>query len=168
MNVNSCVNQEIKREFVYREVYACITDMAEHLFDYDGEKYAAYDEFENYGVENRCPHCREIVEEDYDDLESEEEIAEGAWVSTATFHRCPHCNEDIDWFDEEWPEIYEYWLVSPWLGEKLKAHDQIVLERHGAWVWGRQCSGQAILLDGVISRICKELGMLKEDEEASA
>lgn len=50
-------------------------------------------------------------------------------------------------------EIYEYWLVSPYLGEKLRENGEAVLERYGAWVWGRTCTGQTISLDGVMRKI---------------
>lgn len=159
MNVNSVKNQQIKHDFVYREVYACISDMAEYLFDYDGDGYASFDEFENYEPTLRCPHCGNEVEEKCEASDSEEE--------TSMFY-CSYCDRDIDPcdVDEEYPEIYEYWLVSPWLGAKLKDHGEVVLERYGAWVWGRQCTGQAILLDGVISRICEGIGLLEDEEEA--
>ena len=61
-------------------------------------------------------------------------------------------------FDQE---ILEYWIVSPWLGEKLREKGEPVLERWGGWIWGRTCSGQAILLDNVISEICYEMEILE-------
>ena len=65
--------------------------------------------------------------------------------------------------DFEYLEPYEFWIVSPWLGRKLKEYGEIVsFDFFGFTIWGRCSSGQAILLDGVISRICEELEMLED------
>jgi len=116
-NFNSSKNQAIKKQFVEREVYACISDMAEYLFSYDGDKYADWDEWENIGA---------IHEE-----------------------------------EPETKEILEFWIVSPWLGEKLMEKGEAVLKRWGGWIWGRTCTGQAISLDGVISEICYDIEILE-------
>lgn len=45
--------------------------------------------------------------------------------------------------DEEPPEIFEYWLVSPWFGEGMKMYAQepaMELEP-GIWIWGRTETG---------------------------
>jgi hypothetical protein len=67
------------------------------------------------------------------------------------------CNEfDVDYYD--YPrEVYEYWLVSDWMGRYLKDRGYLVVDWMGLTVWGRQTTGQAILLDGVIRNICGEL-----------
>jgi len=50
-------------------------------------------------------------------------------------------------------EIYEWWVVDSWLLDKLEAAGEPVLRTDfGDW-WGRTCTGQAILLDGVIVKI---------------
>jgi len=62
-------------------------------------------------------------------------------------------------FKETWEdqEIYEWWVVSDWLREKLRDKGQAILENdYGAW-WGRRTTGQAIKMDGVIREIAKEL-----------
>ncbi len=55
------------------------------------------------------------------------------------------------------PEIYEYWLVTPWLGEKLKECGEFVASFYGLVIWGRQTTGQLIYADGVIGRITKQI-----------
>lgn len=50
-------------------------------------------------------------------------------------------------------EIYEWWVCSDWLIEKLKVLGEPILSNdYGDW-WGRCCTGQAIKLDSVIDRI---------------
>lgn len=183
---DSIVNQNIKQEFVRREVYACISDMSEFLFDYEGEKYATWDEWENL-YESVCPECgcEEDAEEiDLDEIEilkaedgeficpicenehGTEEDARDCCSSSSTFMQCNSCGHIYkkDEAKERPCEIFEYWLVSDRLGEKLRVQGQPVLQRREVWIWGRCCSGQAILLDYVISKICYEMGILEGQE----
>src|SRR5271168_3073362 len=55
-------------------------------------------------------------------------------------------------------EIYEHWIVSDWLAGRLEDLGEVI-ERdfYGLTLWGRACTGQAILLDGVICSIYDEL-----------
>ena len=55
-------------------------------------------------------------------------------------------------------EIFEWWAVSDWLAAKLIEVGECVIE--GNSIWGRSTTGQAILLDGVITRICADMGIL--------
>ena len=57
----------------------------------------------------------------------------------------------------EYPEIYEFWAVSEWLGDKLKEKGEVTFEMLDFMVWGRQTTGQAIKLDEVIQEIAEEL-----------
>lgn len=54
-------------------------------------------------------------------------------------------------------EIYEWWIVSPWLGKKLLFEGEPIIDNnYGLW-WGRSTTGQAISLDYVIQRIYDDL-----------
>ena len=55
------------------------------------------------------------------------------------------------------PEVFEYWIITPWLGEKLKAHGELVTDFFNQVIWGRQTSGQLIHEDAVIGSIATEL-----------
>lgn len=161
---NSSKNLAIKDHFVQREVIACISDMAEYLFGY-GDKYADWDEWENLYV-TRCPECGEIVveweevdENDVVHIESDDVANEYMGYGV----KCPHCGAIHEEEPEAEPqEIYEYWIVTPWLGEKLMDKGEPILKRSGGWIWGRTCTGQAILLDWVIHSICSDLGLLED------
>jgi hypothetical protein len=54
-------------------------------------------------------------------------------------------------------EIFEWWLVSNWLYERLRAAGEPVIDSDYGYLWGRTCTGQAIALDSVIERIYDEL-----------
>ncbi len=54
-------------------------------------------------------------------------------------------------------EVFEYWAVTSWFGEKLKAHGELVADFFGLVIWGRQTTGQAIYADAVIDDITREL-----------
>ena len=157
-NPDSDINQRIKQKLVNREVMACVSDMVEHLFDYEGEKMASWDEWDNLYIPV-CPECGEHVwESEQDQLELSEDEAklfgDNAW-------KCPYCGhvQEVE-PDTEPQEIYEYWLVTEWLGEKLRKHGEPVFERWGGWIWGRCCTGQAIMLDYVISEIAYGMEIL--------
>lgn len=63
---------------------------------------------------------------------------------------------------EETKEIFEWWIVSDWMAEKLKEENEPILETdYGTW-WGRTCFGQAVDMDDVIRRIAQKYFMRKE------
>lgn len=151
MNHNSSKNQEIKRKFVEREVYCCVSGMVEYILSKgyeDREAPFTMDDVENLYLP-KCPNCG-----DFDSIE-EIENEEGE-----TAYKCSYCNEELEEEPETEPqEVFEWWICSDWLIKKLAAHGEPVLIDEG--IWGRTGTGQAILLDGVISRICEELEILE-------
>ena len=54
-------------------------------------------------------------------------------------------------------ETLEYWAVSPFLGEQLQKRGEPVAKIKGTTIWGRQCSGQAVWLDGVMGEVMEHL-----------
>jgi len=74
-----------------------------------------------------------------------------------------YCEDLSGLFGEEdaegnMPEVFEYWLVTPWLAEKLKEQGELVVEDfYNLVIWGRQTTGQVIYADGVIGRIVKKI-----------
>lgn len=63
--------------------------------------------------------------------------------------------------EEEQQEIYEWWIVSEFLHRKLKEYNEPILEWGNNYYWGRTTTGQAILLDSVISSIAEEMEILE-------
>lgn len=54
-------------------------------------------------------------------------------------------------------EVYEHWIVSGWLADRLGERGEVVGEWCGLTIWGRCTTGQAISMDGVICSIYDEL-----------
>ena len=51
-------------------------------------------------------------------------------------------------------EALEHWIVSDWLADKLAERGEMISKDiYGLTIWGRVCTGQAILLDDVICQI---------------
>jgi hypothetical protein len=54
-------------------------------------------------------------------------------------------------------EVYEHWVVSNWLADKLRAKGEIVEDYLGLTIWGRTTTGQRISLDSVIQEIVDDV-----------
>jgi len=57
----------------------------------------------------------------------------------------------------EYPEIFEFWAVSEWLGKKLEKKGEVVFKMLDFIVWGRQTTGQALYMDGIIEEIARNM-----------
>lgn len=66
------------------------------------------------------------------------------------------CEEnDIEPYDRE---VFEHWIVSDWLAEKLAAKgEKVDTDFVGMTVWARTTTGQAISIDAVIAEIVADL-----------
>ncbi len=56
---------------------------------------------------------------------------------------------------DEWWNVMEWWLVTPYLAELLKGEGEVIIGEHDCYWWGRQTSGQAIYMDAVMTYICE-------------
>ena len=107
-----------------------------------------------------CLGCSEA----FGELEPGEEPADYEEVRAHKCDWCGHIVEDKFDLHTKPQEVYEWWIVSNWMMEKLRARGEVVIPHLN--IWGRTCTGQAILLDGVVSRICKEMGILDGQEHS--
>lgn len=122
--------------FVANNVHCCLSGICAELAKHDEELHTElYDHYETFEADGdgTCTGCGKEDEPLNIDLVCEQ---------------C--CNDPV--------EIYEHWAVDPWFGRKLAAHGELVTNVFGVTVWGRQTTGQAIWLDGVIGEIYNELG----------
>ena len=105
-----------------------------------------------------CSGCTEV----FGEMESDEEPATYEIIEIHKCDECGHYVEDTSKLDTKPQEVYEWWIVSNWMMEKLKARGNVVIPHMN--IWGRTCTGQAIKLDGIISTICHEMGILDGPE----
>ena len=133
--------EEAIEAFVAREVYACQSGLIEEAFKKD---LFSVDEVENLYrpfdgkllAPNICIRCNDS----FGCLDSET-------------GECESCFED----NKHPQEIFEWWLVSPWLGRKMLIEGQPVIDNgYGVW-WGRTATGQAISADYIIQEIYDDL-----------
>ena len=83
------------------------------------------------------------------DVFDTEEAAQ-AWVDNLP-------EEEKGWtIEEHTDDIFEHWIVTPWLKDKLREKGQLVEDIHGVDVWARCGTGQAIHLDHYICEIYRE------------
>lgn len=91
-----------------------------------------------------------------------EEPADGWWYNAADpsgdWYDAPEAAASNGEFDPyEW-EVFEHWIVSDWLADKLAAKgEKVDKDFAGMVVWARTTSGQGIASDSVIGAICAEL-----------
>jgi len=185
IDLNSVENQRIKGKFVSREVKACFSyemdeilragEMLEQtgsnklLLDYEDIENLYYFPWEDVIYD---------ILEDFDGRA--EEYLEYA-NNPDTFNRKCQSKGDFEVFlksldsdelrelaeefdiecDELPQEIFEWWIISEFLYRKLKEKGEPVLEWGNNYYWGRTTTGQAILLDRVISEICFDMGILE-------
>ena len=106
--------------------------------------------------ENYEEELKEYIENTFTEITDIEDLNEEELRELAE-----ELNIDIDNFTEP-IEALEHWVVSDWLADKLEAYGELITKDFlGLTIWGRTCSGQAIMLDYVISQICNDLDMLK-------
>ena len=133
-------------QFVGREVYHCVSQLV-------GELTRAHESFPDYEEDLLDAWHAPLTEEDYCDAYAE-------LFDSGMPDDCDTWEEACDLYDIEpiQREVYEHWIVSDWIANRLEEHGELVLrDFFGLTVWGRTCSGQAIALDGVIGEIFDEL-----------
>lgn len=175
---NSIVNQRIKGEFINKHVYANVNQMVEYIlnkgfedsnapFNFDDitnfysypEFYGTFANFEGGSEEekqNEIERLRDLQNDLYDqileDKTNEDEIEEKR-------SKIEEEIEELENLESEPAEIYEWWIVSSYLAEKLNKKGYCIIESEN--IWGRQTTGQAILLDYIITVICAEMEILE-------
>ena len=166
VNSNSIENQKIKGDFVDREVYCCASSLIYQL-QQDGHytdeimEFSLKDELREEDLKDEIrEYYKKELKEYLKDRFTEETSLE-VLDTEELKDLADDLNIDIDNFIEP-EEALEHWIVSDWLADKLEAYGELTTKDFlGLTIWGRTCSGQAIMLDWVISKICNDLDMLK-------
>ena len=122
------IEEFINREVIYNQT-VLVNDLL-NTMSLGGNGLASAFSYDN--IENAYPELSEY--EDYG-YESEEEF-------------------EMDMMPKE---IFEWWLVTEYFGNKLREKGIPVLENDYCFWWGRTTTGQAISLDGEIKEIYKDI-----------
>ncbi len=136
-NMVDIEKQEGLRRFIDNDIYACQSTLVEESLN---QGIFSNDDIENlyrpFDGRLLSPSICTLCKNEEERLDSET-------------GECHECYEDTI----KAQEIYEWWLISNWLAERLKKLGEPVLDNNfGTW-WGRCCTGQAIYMDSVIGMI---------------
>jgi len=174
---NSVANQHIKGLLVQREVYYCQTSVVEELLKDQPDTLSELENFWYYWLdlsggefigdyEDLQEKIAEVEEEinklevRMSEIENTDNIVEVNEVSTK-INDLEDDLQEMDDPDTEASEIFEWWLISDHMARKLKEKGQVIWDDYGCIWWGRQTTGQAILLDHVISMIAEDMEILQ-------
>lgn len=194
MNYHSIQNQRIIGQLVEREVVHCASYLMSHLIkhmedtEYQDELMnlcessdweSAWDESGKKLVKDSDGDLY-IVDGDYSPPEREEGQDDDDYQTDCDLDLISS-GEAYDGDEDDYQElcqaadiephrteVYEHWIVSDFLGRKLKERGETVEEVFDFTIWGRTCSGQAILLDYVIGTIAESMGILEGQEHSWA
>lgn len=154
-------------DFVHREVIYCVSGLVHeigrknidewhHLFVQEDWETPAHDAISTLTSEQ----IRELLAQDGIDIGAADK------PDTIADTYLQHLKDqdslrdfcDANSVDPQQNEIYEHWIVSEWLAGRLEERGEVI-ERdfYGLTIWGRACTGQAILLDDVICSIYDEV-----------
>jgi hypothetical protein len=132
-NYDSPINQKIKTEFIERNVGHNISSFVDDVTDYN-----SFCAWENFAIW-KCNEC--------------------GYEAPNNWEFCPECGAKYP--EQVNQEILEYWTVNSWFGQQLSKHGEPILNLGTCYIWGRTTSGQAIMLDSVVSDICYNLEILE-------
>ena len=123
--VNQSVLQDIAGKLVADHVYVCQSGLVGELLS---KEIIGYDDYENLYLSDK--QLKETFDATTDE-EIEELRNEGSDVN----------------------EVFEHWIVSDWLENRLEELEEPLLKTSFQNWWGRTCSGQAIALDYNIQKL---------------
>jgi len=118
-NLNNGIVQDITRKFIHPHILRNQTTLVNDMFDSDD-------------IENLYMTDKEILENmgSYDEDMSDQELI-----------------DEVRNNGEDMQEIFEWYLVSDWLLDRLREINEPVIDNDYGEYWGRCGTGQAICLD---------------------
>jgi len=163
INVDSTDNQKIKRKLVNDNVFANVSALADFALTKsheDGNAPFSIDDIENYSANFPC-YQGEFADFDRGTEEERDRGIKRLELLEVKAEDREKLQEEINELknlEPEPAEIYEWWIVSGWLCDELSKRGECVVKGYN--IWGRQCTGQTILLDNVISDIALDMEIL--------
>ncbi len=163
-------NQEVLGKLVAREIEDNVSTLVEHFLSNPGALVGSdYNESDLMEMSNSVNY--ELTIENWWaglDMEEKTDVFQAHGLEHESELYEAGTREELirEWgIDLEYSETLEYWIVSKHLGRKLAEKGEAVcMDFFGLIVWGRVCSGQAILLDGVIEDIGRDMEILEGQE----
>jgi|11BtaG_2_1085332.scaffolds.fasta_scaffold00001_7 hypothetical protein len=86
----------------------------------------------------------------YEDLFCQYEEDFDIWKVDEDYEGTNYCPPEPD---PKVREPFEFWIVSDYFANKLKDNGHLVTNHWGFWIWGRETTGQSILIDYVFQKI---------------
>lgn len=179
---NSSENQSIKSKFVGMHVYCNVNSLCEYIinkgFEDSNAPFSLDDLYNYYSYpEYIGKYASFYGGNDNERKEEIERLKESAhvlvnnpkWGFNESLTRSiddqvleieSEINE-LESLEVEPVEIFEWWAISQYLFEKLKDLGCCVVDAGSCYIWGRTTTGQAVLLDHCISKICAEMEILE-------
>lgn len=139
--------------YLERDVLAYMSSLVDDLRKLQYEQRGDLAEgFSDENIANLTPDpsdwdlktCEDWIEERGIDTPDAHGMDEDDWLEAL---------QDIVRDHAEPAEIYEWWLVSDWLGHRLAEIGECVLDSGYGVFWGRTCTGQAIIMDGTLQAV---------------
>lgn len=127
-DIESGTMQDITRQFINKHIYACQSYLVSELMS---KEVIQLEDYINFYKSD------ETIKSEYN-VKTKEEI------------------QEIRDNGEDQQEIFEHWLCSDWLIERLKEQNEPILETDLETWWGRTCTGQSIYLDHNIQELAYE------------
>lgn len=155
-NIQDFVNIEVKsnvNDMVQDLIEAGKIDIFEHIIpktDYDSD-LLTQEEVNNI-IDNKKLEIERLNNNLLEITSDEQEISLLEDINDLEDDIYDLENLEFDFVDEP----MEYYIVSSFLAEQLKKKGEIIIDSYMAPIWGRTCSGQSIILDGVIIEIARE------------
>ena len=155
-------------------MYVDNSDEIEELNDKLEELQNKHEELDDRGME--LDDEIENLESELEDIDNEEErlefenkidslkkdlqtIVTSQDVLSSDIEELEDKISDLESEQDEPNEVYCWYIVSPWLCDKLKGMGEVVIENES--LWGGGACGQSISLDWVIGDICKNMEILE-------
>lgn len=98
-------------------------------------------------------NCNAIINDILENFKNQWDYSENPWFEDL-FLQYHEPEEDCD--EQEIREPYEFYAVSDRFAHMLQEHNQLLTNHWGFWIWGREATGQSIILDHVFQKVWSE------------
>jgi len=127
--------QDIAMRFIHPHILRNQSALVIQMQDLEVDGFLMWEDVENFYLTD------EEILEHFEDEKEDEEMTQEEFIENYRYEGC----------DEK--EIFEWYLVSDWLIDKLREKNQPVIDNDYGEYWGRCCMGQSIYLDYVIQEL---------------